>query len=380
MQYRRFGRTEWDLSVLSLGTMRCLADRETAVATIQAAIAAGINHIETAQGYGQSEIYLGQALRELFDSGQLQRSAIKITTKIPPLPDGATMARAIARSLERLQLDYIDGLAIHGVNTIVHGAMILPDHEMMQAIRTAVAAGQIRHVGFSTHGPLAVIEAAIATAQFAFVNLHYGWLEPRNAPAIAAAQAQDMGIFIISPADKAGQLYTPPAKLAELCAPLTPLAVNYRFLLSDPRITTLSVGPANPAELLGPLGLADRTAPLSDDEQAHFTALAQVQVATLGTDRCAQCHACLPCPAGINIPAVLRLRNLAVAYDMQQFGEYRYGMFEQAGHWFPGNKGNRCTDCGDCLPRCPSELAIPQLLRDTHDRLNGLPRRRLWSD
>ena len=106
--------------------------------------------------------------------------------------------------------------------------------------------------------------------------------------------------------------------------------------------------------------------------------LETTQTETLGGDRCHQCYACLPCPEDINIPEVLRLRNLAVAYDMTRFGQYRYGMFENAGHWFPGRKGNRCTDCGDCLPRCPSELDIPHLLRDTHDRLKGSERRRLW--
>jgi uncharacterized protein len=98
----------------------------------------------------------------------------------------------------------------------------------------------------------------------------------------------------------------------------------------------------------------------------------------LDTDLCSQCYACLPCPAQINIPEVLRLRNLAIAYDLTDYGQYRYRMFENAGHWFPGMKANKCTDCGDCLPRCPQELKIPDLLRDTHDRLYTREGRRLW--
>jgi uncharacterized protein len=250
----------------------------------------------------------------------------------------------------------------------------------MAAVRRAIAAGKIKQVGFSTHGPLEVILGAIATGQFAFVNLHYGVFFDRNAAAIGAATAQDMGIFIISPADKAGMLYTPPPELVELCKPLSPLAVNYRWLLSDPRIATLSVGPAVPEELRSPLELAATIGPLTAVEQGILQRLTDAQAQQLGPDQCHQCHACLPCPAQINIPEVLRLRNLTVAYGMQQFGEYRYGMFERAGHWFPGMQGNRCTDCGDCLPRCPSGLAIPELLRDTHDRLSGPPRRRLWGD
>jgi uncharacterized protein len=63
---------------------------------------------------------------------------------------------------------------------------------------------------------------------------------------------------------------------------------------------------------------------------------------------------------------------------MSEYGSYRYTMLENAGHWFPGNKGNRCTDCGDCLPRCPEQLNIPALLADAHQKLHGSPRRRLW--
>ncbi|MFM7575321.1 MAG: 4Fe-4S dicluster domain-containing protein, partial [Microcystaceae cyanobacterium] len=109
-----------------------------------------------------------------------------------------------------------------------------------------------------------------------------------------------------------------------------------------------------------------------------FERLDQTQTETLGSDRCRQCYQCLPCPENIAIPDILRLRNLAIAYDMEKFGQYRYQMLENAGHWFPGRRGEHCTDCGDCLPRCPEKLDIPQLLRDSHQRFQGNPRRRLW--
>ena len=376
MRTRRFGKTNLDLSVFSLGTMRCLASPQTSHQTIAEAIALGINHLETAQAYGQSELYLGQALQDL----AIPRQDVYLTTKLSPTLDRQQMSLDIDRSLERLQVDYIDCLALHGINTWSHLTSVTDPNGCMASIRTAIDQGKIKHLGFSTHGSLDLILATINTDLFEFINLHYYYFFQRNQSAIALANQKDMGIFIISPADKGGQLYTPPQKLTELCAPFSPLELNYRFLLSDRRITTLSVGAATPQELIAPLKVSDADNPLSDREQAIFNRLETQLEASLNTDLCRQCDQCLPCPETVNIPEILRLRNLAVAYQMQDYGQYRYGMLENAGHWFPGNKGNKCTDCGDCLPRCPENLPIPDLLKDAHQRLKGNARRRLWSE
>ena len=375
MRYRRFGKTDIQLSVFSLGTMRYLSSQANAQQTIQQAVASGINHLETASGYGDSELFLGSALQAGL---ALPRSQLYITTKICPTADAQTMERAIDQSLERLGLDYLDCLAIHGLNTWEHLSWIQADKGCMQVVQQAVADGRVRHVGFSTHGSLELILAAIATDLFEFINLHYYYFFQRHAPAIELAHQKDMGVFIISPADKGGMLYTPPPTLAALCQPFSPLELNYRFLLSDRRITTLSLGAATPTELEWPLTVADHDDSLTPLEVDRLNQLQTHQKTTLATDHCSQCYACLPCPENIQIPEVLRLRNLAIAYDMQAFGEYRYRMFENAGHWFPGVKANRCTECGDCLPLCPEQLNIPALLQDTHQRLQGPSRRRLW--
>ncbi|MFM7425489.1 MAG: aldo/keto reductase [Elainella sp.] len=374
MQYRRFGQTNLPLSVFSLGTMRYLSAEETAVQTVQRALELGINHIETASGYGNSELYLGKVLNLVRQSGL---KLPYVTTKLSPTASADDMARALEQSLTRLGLDAVDCLAIHGLNTWEHLAWIEDSQGCMAALRRAVDQGLVKHLGFSTHAPLEIILRAIQTDQFGFVNLHYYYFNQRNRRAVELAASKDMGIFIISPADKGGLLHSPSAALAQLCQPFTPLALTYRFLLSDPRITTLSVGAAIPQELDILVGLDD-TAPLTALEQNALERLQAQLQQSLGTERCSQCYECLPCPEQIQIPEVLRLRNLAVAYDMTSFGQYRYRMFENAGHWFPGRKANRCTDCGDCLPRCPEQLDIPTLLRDTHARLNGAPRRRLW--
>ena len=373
MRYRQYGRTGRLISVFSLGLMRCLESAAQLETVLSAAWQLGINHFETAQSYGPSEAYLAKALQSL----QLPRDRILITTKVLPDPEPDRLIEAVLRSRDRLGLESIDFLAIHGINQPEHLQQAIA---ALPALRELQSQGVFQHLGFSSHGDRDLILKAIVTDAFDFISLHYYLFFQRHAPVIAAAVERNLGIFIISPVDKGGLLHQPSEQLIADCQPFSPLALNYRFLLSDRRISTLSFGAANAAELAVLRDFIDADQPLEPLEAQAIEHLEQVRQQRLAMDYCQQCYACVPCPEGINIPEVLRLRNLAIAHGMQAYGQYRYRMFENAGHWFPGQRGSRCTECGDCLPRCPHHLSIADLVRDADQRLAGAPRRRLWGD
>jgi len=362
------------ISVFTFGAMRIPpVTEDEAIATILRAVELGINHLETARGYGTSEELLGKAMP------LLKRENIYITTKIPPTPDPDEMRRWIEESLNRMNISYIDNFDIHGLNNQELLDLTLKPNGCMKAVRKAMDEGIIRHLGFSTHAPLDIILKSMRTGEFESVNLHYYYFNQRNYPAIRLAEEMDMGVLIISSSDKGGQLFNPPKLLSELTAPYTPIEFKHRFNLADSAITTLALGAASPHEFGAHLTVADHTGPLSEMERAILSRM-DAQLKTLGATYCSVCYECLPCPEEIHIPEVLRLRNLAKAFDMVKFGKYRYKMFGNAGHWFPGVPADRCTDCGDCLSRCPLNLKIPTLLRETHDLLSGEVGKRLWAE
>lgn len=376
MEYRRFGKTELQLPILTYGAMQVGEPKDESVPaeTTRRAIEAGINHIETAQGYGTSEERLGRILKDY------NRDDLIITTKIPPMPTRDEMWEKIEFSLKRLQMDHVENLDIHGINRFETLELTLQKGGCMQAVREAIDQGVIGHIGFSTHASCEVILAALNTGEFESVNLHYYTLFRRNLPAIHRAMELDMGILIISPSDKGGKLYQPTDRLVELSRPFTPIELNHRWTIAHPAITTLTVGCTYPNEWDDHLRMADRDGPLTAEE-AEAVARWEAQYERLGSTYCSVCGDCLPCPESINIPETLRLRNLSLAFDMVEFGKYRYKMFENAGDWFPGNRSDKCTECGDCLPRCPLELEIPKLLFETHDLLwEGKEGKRRWEE
>ncbi len=392
MLRRRFGKTNLDMSVLSFGAMRIPpvdgetpeANRQRAFATLRRGLDVGINHVETARGYGLSQALIGQALAE----GVVRRDEFLLTTKIGPTETAAEFRGALDDSMLRMGVTYVDNLDIHGINTFDLLELSLRGDGCLAAARRAIDEGIVGHIGFSTHAPLEVILAAIETDEFESVNLHYYYINQRNRPAVELAARKDMGVYIISPTDKGGQLFSPPEALARLCAPFTPIELNHRWLLAQPEVHSLSLGAARPEEYEAHLAAAERGGPLTADEAAAIARL-DARMASLGATLCTFCHECLPCPEDVQIPEILRLRNLTVAYEMSDFARYRYGMMAHrdpetgqraggAGHWFPGAQGTFCTNCGDCLPRCPVNLPIPDLLRETHETLVGRTGKRLW--
>jgi len=393
---RRFGRTELPMPVLSLGGMRFQqswsdlpADRINTEsqanlrATLERAVAAGFHHVETARHYGSSERQLGWLLPQVNDSARI------LQTKVPPQSDSAAFEAELQLSFERLAVDRVDLLAIHGLNLPEHLEQTLRPGGCLEVVRHWQSEGRIGSVGFSTHGPLELIQQAIQSDAFDYINLHWYFIRQDNRPAVEAAIARDMGVFVISPTDKGGHLHTPTPRLLELCAPLHPIVFNDLFCLNTPGIHTISVGAARPEDLelhLEAVRLLPQAATLLPPivarlEQARRDALGEPWLRSWQDGLPAWQHT----PGEINLPILLWLHNLVEAWGLEGYARARYGLLGAGSHWFPGANADALDQSVSepelrlALAESPWAEQIPGLLRRLRERVGGSASQRLIS-
>ena len=160
MKYRRFGRTELQMPVFSCGGMRYQkswkdaewseiddANQANLEATIHRSLEVGINHIETARGYGSSERQLGRVLPTI------PRGKMIVQTKVGPTADSAEFHQTFNTSMERLGLDHVDLLSIHGINDAETLDWSVRKGGCLDVARQIQREGRAKFIGFSTHAP-----------------------------------------------------------------------------------------------------------------------------------------------------------------------------------------------------------------------------------
>jgi len=328
MEYRVLGKTGLKISRIGLGGIPIQRiDAEGTKQLVHQLMEAGVNYIDTARGYTVSEQYLGYALEGIRDKFVLATKSMSRTYD--------AMAKDIDISLGNLKTDYIDLYQVHNPN-MAQLEQVTGEGGALEALLEAKEQGKIGHIGLTAHS-LEVFEKALELPWVETIMFPYNIVETQGEELIKKAARKNIGFVDMKPL--AG-------------GAIEDAALAVRFLVSNPDVTVVIPGMADPKEVEVNLAAAESTAPLSAEEQEKVKQVREV----LGTQFCRRCNYCAPCAVGIQIPSVFLFQGYLDRYGLADWAKDRYGAMAV--------KASACIQCGACEPRCPYGLPIRQMMKE----------------
>jgi predicted aldo/keto reductase-like oxidoreductase len=374
VQYRALGKTDVSVSVLGFGSMHIEASSQRAVNRLVAnAVDLGINLIHSDYNYAACVEKTGEALRAL---GSRRHSIFLVAAGHPP--DPIRFRSEFEGMFKRLGVDHIDLFQLSGVSDNGRLDRVLAPGGSLEILQQARQAGRIRYIGISSHGDGSLVEKIVRTGRFDTIMVPYNFsgfhLEglrrlPIPAfrdldPPLALAYEEGMGVLAIKVLAGGLLSQVPSGHLQGLLVRPLSIAphVAIRHVLSKPYITSAVIGMASKQELAQNVRAVEDLGPLTVAETASAQAAAQ----DLFSQYCVRCGLCLPCPVKIDIPEIFRLEYRAISYPLawvRELAAEKWDALEAKPH--------TCSDCGDCLPRCPYHLPIPDLIRAAESKVKA---------
>lgn len=368
MQYREFGNTGIKISALGFGAMRLpektvngrrTFDVEESVRIIHRAFELGVNYIDTAPYYcnSESESIVGRALKGW-------RDRVYVSTKNPIEDDsGAHYRERLEKSLKNLDVDYIDFYHMWGIGwEAFENKISVPGGPMAEALK-AKEEGLIRHISFSFHDKSENMIRLVDTDCFETVLCQYNLLDRSNEEAIAHARKKGLGVVVMGPVG-GGRLGAPSRVIQGLLpgGVKSSAEIAMRFVLTNESVTCALSGMGSLEMVEENAAVASNEAKLSPAEMEAVSA-AMEQNKRLAELYCTGCNYCMPCPNEVNIPLNFQLMNYHRVYGIT---EYARGEYQKIGEveWMKGKRAEECIDCGICEEKCPQKIEIRKQLRE----------------
>lgn len=354
MEYRTLGRTGLEVSIVSFGAIKLpQISAQQASEALNRALDLGINFVDTARAYGDSERKIGEGIGE-------RRSEFYIATKTTARDASGAMAD-LETSLAELGMDYVDLWQLHSVSSRGDWEKVRGAGGAVEAGQRALEQGKIRHFGITIHRELSVMREAIESGLFETIMLAYSPLDQEavEAEILPLARNHGVGVIVMKPLS-GGQLCRPDdQRQPGLGGADAVIAGSLRYCLTNPNVTCVIPGMISIQQVEENVAIADPFEPLTSEEEAEL----RRQIAAMGKDFrygqvCLRCGYCLPCPANINIPEVMRAMDMKRGYpdDLKYLADELYQSLPA--------KPDECQDCGACEERCVASLPIREKLRE----------------
>ena len=327
MDIRKLGRTGYNIVSIGFGGIPIQRLEENqAIELVQLASKEGMNFIDTARGYEESEVLIGKGIKG-------QRENWIIATK-SMARDYESMKKDIDISLNNLDCGYIDLYQCHNVRSMEEYNKIMGPDGAYMALLEAKEEGKIKHIGISSHD-VNILNTVVETDDFSTIQFPYNAVEKQGEELFKRAYERNIGVIVMKP-------------LAGGAISIADLAL--RYILENPHISVIIPGMDNPNQVLENIEVAKNFKPLNREEKERLSQLAH----ELGTEFCRRCGYCLPCPEGVDIPTQFLMEGYYTRYDLENWAMNRYNALPK--------KASDCIKCGKCETKCPYNLPIRKML------------------
>lgn len=330
MEKRILGKTGYNVSVIGLGGIPIQnSDTKTAIEILKEAHKQGINFIDTARGYNDSEKRIGEALEVV------GRENFYIATKSMARTYDAVL-NDLKISMDNLKVDYLDLFQFHNISKDLDFETVFGENGALKAIKEMKAKGIVKEIGVSSHN-VNILDKLVDTNEFATIQFPYNIVEDQAEEVFKKAKKKNIGILIMKP------LAGGAIPNGELCL---------RYVLENKNITLAIPGMDTVEQVIENTSVGKDPRPLTDEERNKLHEI----VKGLGTNFCRRCGYCAPCSVGIDIPTNFLMEGYYTRYDLKEWALTRYNGMEV--------NAKDCIKCGDCEPRCPYNLPIIEMLEN----------------
>jgi predicted aldo/keto reductase-like oxidoreductase len=349
MKKRILGITGWEISIIGFGAIKLpqVSQRDCNI-LLNRAIDLGINFVDTADCYGDSEEKIGKALMK-------RRKEFYLSTKIDER-DRVGVSKKLERSLQRSKTDWIDLVLFHDVRGSDYEKIF--EKGGLEVLEKARKQGKVLQIGISIHQSISIMKKAIDSGVFSVLMVAYSPLDEDRLTSDLLPQAHQKGVGVVAMKPLAG------GRLAEWRGwnkkhfkEQTPAQVSLRYILANSNITCAIPGMTNLGELEENVRVGEDLVDLTHEE----IAMLMDWVGEIGKGFCRNCGYCLPCPEGVPIPDIFRFEAYYERYGLKKWAIDQYCALPI--------KTEACSSCNQCLARCPYGVPIPDRLKEIHQRL-----------